>query len=70
MTIRAIEPEQRPAAKVAGFLYLFTMAASIFSVSYVRGHLIVAEDAAQTARRHCGVRTAVSTRRRQSAASA
>lgn len=50
MTLRTIEPTQHTAAKVAGFLYLFTMAISIFTEVYVRGRLIVGGDAVQTAR--------------------
>ncbi len=50
MTLRTIEPAQHTAAKVAGFLYLFTMATAIFGESYVRGQLIVRGDAVQTAR--------------------
>jgi hypothetical protein len=49
MTIRTIEPEQHRAAKVVGFLYLFTMATAIFGELYVRGQLIVRGDAVQTA---------------------
>jgi Domain of unknown function (DUF4386) len=48
--LRAIAPAQRAAAKVAGFLYLFTMATGIFGESFVRGRLIVRDDALQTAR--------------------
>jgi hypothetical protein len=40
----AIEPAQRTAAKVIGFLYLFQMATAIFGESYVRGRLIVRGD--------------------------
>ena len=49
MTIRAIEPIQHTAAKVVGFLYLFTMATSIFGYS-ARGPLLVRGDAVQTVR--------------------
>jgi hypothetical protein len=49
MTLRTIEPAQHTAAKVAGFLYLFTMATSIFAYS-LRGRLVVVGDAVQTAR--------------------
>ena len=48
MTLRTIEPAQHTAAKVAGFLYLFTMVTSIFAF-YARGRLIVGGDAVQTA---------------------
>ncbi len=44
----AIEPNQRTAAKIVGFLYLFAMAISIFGES-VRGRLILPHDAVQTA---------------------
>jgi len=47
-THRTIEPAQRTAAKVIGFLYLFQMATAIFGES-VRGRLIVRGDATQTA---------------------
>ncbi|MEW6736167.1 MAG: DUF4386 domain-containing protein [Acidobacteriota bacterium] len=50
ITLRTIAPSQHTAAKVAGFLYLFTMATAIFGQSYVRGQLIVRGDAIQTAR--------------------
>jgi hypothetical protein len=49
MTSDAIDESQRKAAKVAGFLYLFAMAASIFAQAYVRGRLIVPDDAVKTA---------------------
>lgn len=48
-TIRPIEPAQRTAAKVVGFLYLFTMATSIVGFC-LRGPLLVLGDAVQTAR--------------------
>ena len=44
----AIEPAQNSAAKVVGILYLLAMAISIFGES-IRGQLIVAHDAVQTA---------------------
>jgi hypothetical protein len=47
--IRPIEPAQRTAAKVVGFLYLFQMATAIFGQSYVRDQLIVHGDATKTA---------------------
>jgi Domain of unknown function (DUF4386) len=46
----AIEPAQSAAAKVVGFLYLFTMATSIVGFS-LRGPLLVLGDSAQTARK-------------------
>lgn len=50
MTLRAIEPAQYTAAKVAGFLYLFLMVTGIFAEFYARGSLIVRGDAVQTAK--------------------
>jgi hypothetical protein len=49
MTQSEIEPAQHTAAKVAGVLYLVQMAVAIFGESFVRGRLIVAGDATQTA---------------------
>jgi len=49
MTVRSIEPEQQRAAKVVGFLYLFTMATGVFGLLYARRQLIVRDDAVQTA---------------------
>lgn len=49
-TIRTIEPAQHSAARVVGFLYLFTMATAMFSQLYVHGRLIVRGDAVSTAR--------------------
>ena len=50
MTVRTIEPAQHTAAKVAGWIYLFTTFVSVFAVFYVRGQLIVRGDAVQTAK--------------------
>lgn len=47
--IPPIEPSQRTAAKVVGFLYLFQMATAIFGQSLVRDQLIVDGDATKTA---------------------
>jgi hypothetical protein len=47
--MHTIEPEQRTAAKVVGFIYLIAMATSIFAELYARSPLIVRGDAAQTA---------------------
>jgi hypothetical protein len=44
-----LEPAQHTAAKVAGFLYLFTMVTANFAEFYAHGRLIVVGDAAQTA---------------------
>jgi hypothetical protein len=49
-----IEPAQRTAAKVVGFLYLFQMATAIFGQSYVRDQLIVLGDATKTAQNIIG----------------
>ena len=45
-----LEPAQHTAAKVAGFLYLFSMVTANFAEFYARGRLIVSGDAAQTAK--------------------
>lgn len=45
----SIEPAQQTAAKIAGFLYLFTNATAIFAF-YARGKLITLRDPTQTAR--------------------
>jgi len=50
MAIRTIDESQRKAARVVGFTYLFTNAAGSFAELYVRGHLIVFDNAADTAR--------------------
>ena len=50
MTLSAIEPAQRTAARVAGFLYLLQMACGVFGEMYVRGRLLVPGDAVQTAK--------------------
>lgn len=53
-TLREIEPAQRTAAKVVGFLYLFQMATAVFGQSYVRDQLIVRGDATKTAQNIIG----------------
>jgi hypothetical protein len=50
MTISAIDESQRKAARVVGFTYLFAMVTANFAEFYVRGRLIVADNAATTAR--------------------
>jgi Domain of unknown function (DUF4386) len=45
---KQLEPIQHTAAKIVGFLYLFTNATAIFAFT-VRGKMIVSRDAAQTA---------------------
>ncbi len=45
-----LEPAQYTAAKLAGFLYLFTMVTANFAEFYARGRLIVPGDAEQTAK--------------------
>jgi Domain of unknown function (DUF4386) len=50
MTTSTIDESQHNAARVVGFTYLFAMVTAIFAESYARGHLIVAGDAAETAR--------------------
>lgn len=54
MTPHTIEPEQRTAARVVGFLYLFQMATAVFGDSYVRGQLVVRGDATATAQNITG----------------
>lgn len=49
-SLPAISPAQRSAAKVAGFLYLLTMATAMFGEMFVRGRLVVVGDALETAR--------------------
>lgn len=50
MTLPAIEPAQHTAAKIAGFLYLFTNAPAIFAF-YARSRVIVSGNAVETARK-------------------
>lgn len=45
----SIEPAQRSAARVVGFIYLIAMATSMLSEFYLRGPLIVRGEATQTA---------------------
>ena len=49
MTISTIDESQRKAAKVVGFTYLFALVPAIFAEFYVRGYLVVFDNAAQTA---------------------
>ena len=46
MTISTIDESQRKAARVVGFTYLFAMATAVFAEMYVRGRLIVPDNAA------------------------
>src|SRR2546428_8513345 len=50
MTISTIDESQRKAAKVAGFTCLFTMATVVFANFGIHARLIVAGNAAETAR--------------------
>jgi hypothetical protein len=50
MATYTIDKSQRKAAKIAGFTYLFTMAAVVFGQFGVHARLIVENDAAETAR--------------------
>jgi hypothetical protein len=50
MTISTIDESQRTAARVAGFSCLFTMATAVFAHYGINAHLIVAGNAAETAR--------------------
>lgn len=45
----AIEPSQRTAARILGWLYVIQMAVAVFGQSFVRDRLIVRGDAAKTA---------------------
>ncbi len=45
-----IDASERKAARVVGFCYLLSMVAGVFADSYCRGHLVVADNAAETAR--------------------
>lgn len=49
MTV-GVDEAQRKAATIVGIAYLFAMAASMFAEGYVRGRLVVADDAVATAR--------------------
>ena len=49
MTIRTIDESQRKAAKVVGFTYLFALIPAVFAELYVRAHLVVFDNAGQTA---------------------
>ena len=50
MLTNRLDLAQHTAAKVAGFLYLFTMVTASFAEFYARGRLIVGGDAVQTAK--------------------
>ncbi len=50
MTLITIDESQRKAARVVGFTYLFAMVTANFAEFYVRAHLIVANNAVETAR--------------------
>jgi hypothetical protein len=50
MTVSTIDESQRKAARVVGFTYLFAMATAVFAELYVRGRLVVPDDAAETTR--------------------
>jgi hypothetical protein len=45
-----IDQSQRKAARVVGFAYLSAMVVAVFAEFYVRGHLVVANNAVETAR--------------------
>lgn len=49
MTLSTLDESQRKAAKVVGVAYLLTMATAVFAF-YVRGQLVVYDNAAETAR--------------------
>ena len=50
MPTYTVDESQRKAARVVGFVYLCSMAAGIFTEAFGRGQLIVADNAAETAR--------------------
>src|SRR6266566_4431109 len=50
MTISSIDESQRTAARVAGFAYLLSLATEVVSEFRIKPHLIVAGNAAETAR--------------------
>ncbi|HEX7605433.1 MAG TPA: DUF4386 domain-containing protein [Usitatibacter sp.] len=50
----ALGPEQRSAARIIGFLYLFQMATGVFGQAFVRDRLIVPGNAAETAQNIIG----------------
>ena len=50
MTVISIDDSQRKAASVAGFAYLFSLAIEVIHEFFISPHLIVAGNAAQTAR--------------------
>ena len=54
-TLRTIDAAQRTAAKVAGFLYLFTLATANFAEFYARGRLIVPSDVRPDGQQYYGV---------------
>jgi uncharacterized protein DUF4386 len=54
MTFHTIEPAQRTAAKIVGFLYIVQMAVAVFGESSVRDRLIIRGDAAKTAQNILG----------------
>jgi len=49
MTTGTIDESQRKAARVVGFSYLLALPPAVFAEFYVRGRLVVADNAAQTA---------------------
>ncbi len=49
MTIATVDDSQRKAATVVGFAYLCALVPAIFAEFYVRGQLVVIDNAAQTA---------------------
>jgi Domain of unknown function (DUF4386) len=49
MTISTLDESQRQAARVVGFTYLFAMVTAVFAEMFVRGQLIVPDNAVETA---------------------
>ena len=59
MTIYPIDESQRKAARVAGFAYLVTFATVVYVNFGIHDRLIVANNAAETARNNSGARVLV-----------
>ena len=54
MATHAVDESQSKAAKVTGFMYLFTFVTANFAEFYVRGQVLVPADAAPAARNIAG----------------
>jgi hypothetical protein len=60
MTDRAVVTSPQTYARVAGLLYLIVIVVGIFAEVFVRGQLVVANDAAATAHNYRDARAAIS----------